>query len=65
MDHDHNDDTLAQTDNFIVWRSQEDGDTFYHVELGGITLHFLGDEWDEFIVLMREASASKRPANKR
>ncbi len=56
---DNKDDTLAQTDNFMIWRSQEEDETFYHVELGGLTLHFLGDEWDEFVVLMKEASAPR------
>ncbi len=58
MNHDK-DETLAQTENFMVWRSGEEGETFYHVELGGLTLHFLGDEWDEFVVLMKEAGAAR------
>jgi hypothetical protein len=45
---------LAETDNFLVWRSQE-GDVgyMYHLELGGITLHLMPEEWDEIVVLVR------------
>lgn len=48
-------DVLAETDNFAVWRSQEDGDYLYHVELGGITLHLASEEWEEFVVLIKDA----------
>jgi hypothetical protein len=47
---------LAETDNYAVWRVEEDDDTFYHLELGGITLHFSSEEWDELVVLIRSAA---------
>lgn len=58
MSKDQNDDVLAQTDNFLVWRSREDDGYLYHIELGGLTLHFLPEEWDEVVTLIKEASPS-------
>lgn len=49
-------DILAETENMIVWRSEEEQVGYiYHVEMGGISLHLLPEEWDEFIVLIRSA----------
>ncbi|PJF37182.1 MAG: hypothetical protein CUN49_01600 [Candidatus Thermofonsia Clade 1 bacterium] len=48
--------TLAETENYTVWVSQEpDGEMQYHLELGtgNVTVHFFQEEWDEFISLMR------------
>ncbi len=58
MSENHNgfDDTLAETDNFAVWRSTEDDDTIYHIEMGGLTLHLTAEEWEEFIVLIKSAA---------
>lgn len=51
---DNNDpDILSETESFVVWRSEEDGDITYHVELGGITLHINSEDWEEFVVLMK------------
>ncbi|MGD8814619.1 MAG: hypothetical protein PVI78_09110 [Anaerolineales bacterium] len=45
---------LAETNNFVIWRSEEpDGETTYHLELGMVTLHFFKEEWDEMLELMR------------
>ncbi len=33
------DDTLYETESYIVWRSEEEEGTLYHIELGGVTLH--------------------------
>lgn len=49
--------TLAETQNYVVWASQEDdGEMMYHIELGhgNVTIHFFQEEWDEFIKLMKE-----------
>lgn len=46
---------VAETENFVVWYSEEDEDIVYHIELGGITLHVSSEEWDEFIVLVKSA----------
>jgi hypothetical protein len=48
-------DVLAESENFAVWRSKEDGGFLYHVELGGITLHLVSEEWDEFVLLIKDA----------
>ena len=52
------DDVLSETENMFIWRSQEEGVGYiFHIELGGVTLHLLPDEWDEFVVLMRSANS--------
>jgi hypothetical protein len=44
--------TLAETENFLVWRAEEpDGETTYHVELNNVTVHFFAEEWSEFLEL--------------
>lgn len=49
-------DSLAETENYTVWISEEpDGELAYHVELGAITLHFFKEEWQEFRKLITEA----------
>jgi hypothetical protein len=46
-------DTLAETDNFMVWKAEEpDGETTYHIELNNLTLHFFEEEWEEFLELV-------------
>lgn len=48
--------TLAETENYIVWKSEEpDGEDVYHIELGAITLHFFEEEWQELQAVMKEA----------
>lgn len=51
-------DIIAQTESFLIWSSNEaeEGDTLFHIELGGITLHMTSEEWDEFVVLMKSVS---------
>jgi hypothetical protein len=49
---------LAETDLFAVWRSIEEDDAYvYHVELGGVTMHLSAEEWEELVLLIRNASA--------
>lgn len=46
--------TLAETNNYVVWKAEEpDGETTYHVELGNITLHFFEEEWQELFDLLK------------
>jgi hypothetical protein len=46
-------DTLAETDNYMVWKADEpDGETTFHIELNNITLHFFEEEWKEFLELV-------------
>ena len=48
---------LSETANFIAWQAEEpDGEVTYHLQLGGVTLHFFQEEWDEFKSLARELS---------
>ncbi len=52
--------TLAETENYSVWISQEpDGEVTYHVELGQCTLHFFDEDWREFLQLIRSLPADK------
>lgn len=46
-------DTLAETDNYMVWKAEEpDGEATYHIELNNLTLHFFEEEWEEFLELV-------------
>ncbi len=48
---------LAETENYFVWISAEDGgEKIYHLELGGVSLHMMADEWEELILLMKSIS---------
>jgi hypothetical protein len=56
---DVNVETLAETENYAAWISNEsDGEVVYHVELGPVTLHFFREEWDEIVALVAAASKS-------
>jgi len=53
-------DVLAETEQFgfAVWRNREDEDSYvYHVELGGVSLHFSPEEWEDLVELIRAASS--------
>jgi hypothetical protein len=47
---------LAETDNLIAWRSQDDSGYVYHLELGTLSLHLMPEEWDELIILLESAA---------
>ena len=52
--------TLAETENYVAWSSDEpDGEQVFHLELGAMTLHFFREEWLELCALVREASQTK------
>ena len=52
--------TLAETENYSVWISEEpDGEVTYHIELGPSTLHFFDEDWKEFLQLIRSLPADK------
>jgi hypothetical protein len=56
-DHEVPTETLAETENFIAWVTEEpDGEVTYHVELNSVTLHFFREEWQEFLELVKEAA---------
>jgi hypothetical protein len=50
-------DTLAETENFLVWRSSEEVGYVYHVELGSFSLHLLPDEWEELVILIKSVDS--------
>jgi len=52
--------TLADTENYAVWTSEEDGETIYHVELGQVSLHLILEEWQELLSLIDSARKSAR-----
>ena len=56
MSNEENYDLIAETENFGVHRLEHEGELFYHVELVNLTLHFTAEEWDEFAILIRDAS---------
>jgi len=58
-DHDMEPDMLAETEEsgYAVWRNEEEDGYMYHVELGLITLHLTSEEWEELVILVRQASA--------
>lgn len=54
-------DTLAETENYIAWISDEpDGERVYHLELGKVTAHFFKEEWDEMVALVKDADKAAR-----
>ena len=51
--------TLAETENYVAWVSEEpDGEQVYHLELGAVTVHFFEEEWREVISLINQAAKS-------
>jgi len=49
--------TLAETENYVAWLSQEpDGEQVFHIELGAVTLHFFHEEWQELCALIQAAA---------
>ena len=49
--------TLAETENLIAWRSTEESGYVYHIELGpSFSLHLMADEWEELVILLKEAA---------
>lgn len=52
-------DMLAESEEsgFAVWRNEEEDGYMYHVELGLVTLHLTSEEWEELVILIRQASA--------
>lgn len=46
--------TLAETPGFMVYvNKSQQGDAIYNLELDGATLHFLKEDWDEFMSLVK------------
>lgn len=47
---------VSETENFAIWRSEENEGYIYHLELGGITIHINAEEWDEVVTLFKSIS---------
>ncbi len=57
-ENDLDNDIISETENFVVWRSTENGEgNYYHVALGGITLHLTSEDWNELVLLIKGAGA--------
>lgn len=51
--------TIAETENYVAWVSQEpDGETVYHLELGPVTLHFFREEFEEVLDLIDDSRSA-------
>ncbi|MBC7869909.1 MAG: hypothetical protein H7Y09_03655 [Chitinophagaceae bacterium] len=49
--------TLAETENYVAWLSEEpDDEHVIHLELGAMTLHFFREEWLELVRLVQDAA---------
>lgn len=44
---------LSETDSFLAWQDEEEGELSFHVDLGSVTLHFDAEEWRELLELFR------------
>ncbi len=44
---------LSQTERYLAWRDEEDGEPVFHLDLGAVTLHFNAEDWAELLELMR------------
>lgn len=50
---------LAETQDFSVWRMEEpDGELVYHLEFGNLTVHFLHEDWEQFLELVSQLRTS-------
>ena len=59
MDDGYHNETLAETENLIIWRSNEEQGFVYHLELGpSFSLHLMPDEWQELLILVQEAASN-------
>ena len=56
---DDNEMSLAETENYEAWTSEEDdGEQIYHLDLGRVTVHFFREEWDELLELFKQIRGS-------
>jgi hypothetical protein len=52
------DDIISETESYAVWRTNEDDEGYYyHVVLGGVTLHLDSEEWNELVLLIKGADS--------
>ena len=51
---------LVETENYSVWKAEEpDGEVTYHLEMNNVTVHMFQEEWDEFVLLVKQLLARK------
>ncbi|MDJ0753072.1 MAG: hypothetical protein QNJ45_06110 [Ardenticatenaceae bacterium] len=46
---------VSETENFSIFRTRDEDGVIYHIEMGGITLHLMPEEWEEFVLLVKGA----------
>jgi hypothetical protein len=47
--------TIAETDNFQAWLAEEpDGETTYYLQVGRATINFFQEEWDDFLMFIKD-----------
>ena len=56
MNDDQPNEILAETENLLLWRSDEPDDHIYHLELGHLSLHLSSEEWEELLTLILSAA---------
>jgi hypothetical protein len=46
---------MTETENYLAWRVEEpDGEVTYHLQINNVTIHFFQEEWNEFLMLVRD-----------
>jgi hypothetical protein len=46
---------IAETDNYLAWTAEEpDGERTFHLDINNVTVHFFKEEWEEFLILVKE-----------
>ena len=46
---------LGETQNFSLWRTtDENGEVYYHLDMGIVTFHFFESEWEELVGLIMQ-----------
>lgn len=43
--------TIAESENYLAYCDESDGDILYSIEMPGVTLYFFEDDWKEVIEL--------------
>ena len=46
---------VAETENFTIVKTVDENGAIYHIELGGVSLHLMPEEWEEFVILVKSA----------
>ena len=60
--------TLAETENYALWISQDEEELTFHLEIGMVTINFLQEDWDEFLELIAKVprdDGKGRPSRKK